>query len=42
MNLKKAVKSNKLSDLIKARSKEEKKGDKKKFDKAINLFHKLS
>ncbi len=41
MNLKEALKSNRLKDFIKARSKEEKKGDKDKFDKAINLFRKV-
>ncbi len=33
--LKDAIKNNKLSDFIKERSKEEKRGDKEKFDKAI-------
>jgi hypothetical protein len=35
MNLKDAIKNNKLSHFIKTRSKEEKKGDKEKFDKTI-------
>lgn len=39
--LKDAVKNDKLKDFIKERSKEEKKGDKEKFDKTINLFHQL-
>jgi hypothetical protein len=33
--LKQAIKDNKLPDFIKSRSKEEKRGDKEKFDKAI-------
>jgi hypothetical protein len=36
--LKQAIKDNKLADFIKARSKEEKKGDKEKFDKAIKVW----
>lgn len=42
MNLKQAVKDNKLTDFIKARSKEEKKGDKEKFDKAIKSISQTS
>jgi hypothetical protein len=41
MNLKEAIKNNKLSDFIKARSKEEK-GDKEKFDKAIKSISQTS
>ena len=42
MNLKEAIKNNKLKDFIKARSKEEKKGDKEKFDKAIKSISQTS
>jgi len=35
MNLKDALEKNKLKDFIKERTKEEKRGDKEKFDKAI-------
>ncbi len=35
MNLKEALKNNKLKDFIKERSKEDLKGDKDKFDKAL-------
>lgn len=40
--LKEAIKNNKLKDFIKARSKEEKKGDKEKFDKAIKSISQTS
>ena len=40
--LKQAIKDNKLADFIKARSKEEKKGDKEKFDKAIKSISQTS
>ena len=40
--LKDALKLNKLNDFIKARSKEEKKGDKEKFDKAIKSISQTS
>lgn len=40
--LKDAIKNNKLNDFIKARSKEEKKGDKEKFDKAIKSISQTS
>lgn len=36
--LKEAVEKNKLKDFIKERTKEEKKGDKEKFDKAIKSY----
>ena len=42
LNLKQALKSNKLTDFIKARSKEEKKGNKEKFDKAIQSISQTS
>lgn len=42
LNLKQALKSNKLTDFIKARSKEEKKGNKEKFDKAIQSISQIS
>jgi hypothetical protein len=42
MNLKEALKKNKLDDFIKARSKEEKRGDKEKFDKAIKSISQTS
>ena len=42
MNLKDAIKNNKLSHFIKSRSKEEKKGDKEKFDKAIKSISQTS
>jgi hypothetical protein len=42
MNLKDALKNNKLSDFIKSRSKEDKKGDKEKFDKAIKSISQTS
>ena len=41
-NLKQAIKDNKLSDFIKGRSKQEKKGDKEKFDKAIKSISQTS
>ena len=40
--LKEAIQKNKLSDFIKERSKEEKKGDKEKFDKAIKSISQTS
>ena len=40
--LKDAIKNNKLSDFIKERSKEEKKGNKDKFDKAIKSISQTS
>ena len=40
--LKDAIKNNKLPNFIKARSKEEKKGDKEKFDKAIKSISQIS
>lgn len=40
--LKDAIKNNKLKIFIKARSKEEKKGDKEKFDKAIKSISQTS
>ena len=40
--LKKAIKDNKLNDFIKAHSKEKKKGDKEKFDKAIKSISQTS
>jgi len=40
--LKDAIKNNKLKDFIKERSKEEKKGDKEKFDKIIKSISQTS
>lgn len=40
--LKDAIKNNKLTDFIKSRSKEEKRGDKDKFDKAIKSISQIS
>ncbi len=40
--LKDALKNNKLTDFIKERSKEEKRGDKEKFDKAIKSISQTS
>jgi len=42
MNLKDALEKNKLKDFIKERSKEEKRGDKEKFDKAIKSISQTS
>jgi hypothetical protein len=42
MNLKDAIRNNKLSDFIKERTKEEKRGDKEKFDKAIKSISQTS
>lgn len=39
--LKQAIKDNRLNDFIKARSKEDKKGDKEKFDRIIKSISKL-
>ena len=40
--LKEAIQKNKLKNFIKERSKEEKKGDKEKFDKAIKSISQTS
>jgi hypothetical protein len=40
--LKEAVEKNKLKDFIKERTKEEKRGDKEKFDKAIKSISQTS